>query len=93
MTTSKGTIQGYNCQTASDEKHQIVIAAQAVGVGQDQTALKPMIEEIKNQLSTIKVEPGKVIDEWVFDVIRDNDPAKSIKQIRAKAIYHKGTEH
>jgi transposase len=50
MTTSKGTIQGYNCQTASDELHQIVVAAEAFGVGQDQSLLKPMIEEIKKQL-------------------------------------------
>jgi hypothetical protein len=35
MTTSKGTIQGDNCQTASDEKHQIVIATDAVGIGQN----------------------------------------------------------
>ena len=61
MTTSKGTIQGYNCQTASDEKHQIVIAAQAVGVGQDQTALKPMIEEIKNQLGESVLSKGALL--------------------------------
>ena len=51
MTTSKGTIQGYNCQTASDELHQIVIYAEATGVGSDQSALKPMIEGIRKNLS------------------------------------------
>jgi hypothetical protein len=61
MTTSKGTIQGYNCQTASDEKHQIVIAAQATGVGQDQTALKPMIEEIKYQLGKSVLSKGALL--------------------------------
>jgi transposase len=61
MTTSKGTIQGYNCQTASDEKHQIVIAAQAVGVGQDQTALRPMIEEIKFQLGESVLNTGALL--------------------------------
>ena len=35
MTTSKGTIQGYNCQTVADELHQIVVATEAFGVGQD----------------------------------------------------------
>lgn len=61
MTTSKGTIQGYNCQTASDEKHQIVVATQAVGVGQDQTALRPMIEEIKHQLGDTVLNNGTLL--------------------------------
>lgn len=50
MTTSKGTIQGYNCQTVSDEKHQIVIATEACGVGQDQSLLKPMVDHIRKNL-------------------------------------------
>ena len=50
MTTSKGTIQGYNGQTASDEKHQIIIATQAYGIGQDQSLLKPMIDNIRAEL-------------------------------------------
>lgn len=50
MTTSKGTKQGCNRQTVSDELHQIVVATEAFGVGQDQSLLKPMVEEIKNQL-------------------------------------------
>jgi len=61
MTTSKGTIQGYNCQTASDEKHQIVVATQAIGVGQDQTALKPMIDEIKYQLGDAVLNGGALL--------------------------------
>lgn len=47
MDTSKGTIQGVNCQTAVDEKYQVVVAAEAFGVGQDQTLLEPMIEHIR----------------------------------------------
>lgn len=50
MTTSKGTIQGYNCQTVSDEKYQIVVASEAFGVGQDQSLLKPMVEKVKQYL-------------------------------------------
>ena len=50
MTTSKGTIQGYNCQTVADELHQIVVATEAFGVGQDQSLLKPMIEQIRENL-------------------------------------------
>ena len=50
MTTSKGTIQGYNCQTVADELHQIVVATEAFGVGQDQSLLNPMIEQIRENL-------------------------------------------
>lgn len=50
MTTSKGTIQGYNCQTVSDEKHQIIIATECFGVGPDQTLLRPMVDKIKENL-------------------------------------------
>ena len=50
MTTSKGTIQGVACVTASDEKHQIIINAQAFGQGQEQSTLKPMVEGIRTQL-------------------------------------------
>lgn len=50
MTMSKGTIQGFNCQAAADELHQIVIHAEAFGVGQDQSTLKPMIEGIRKNL-------------------------------------------
>jgi transposase len=48
MTTSKGTIQGMTCVTAADDKHQIIIEAQAYGVGQEQVTLKPMVEKIKD---------------------------------------------
>ena len=47
MTTSKGTIQGMTCVTAADDKHQIIIEAQAYGYGQEQATLKPMVEKIK----------------------------------------------
>ena len=47
MTTSKGTIQGMACVTAADEKHQVIVHAQAFGMGQEQATLKPMIEGIK----------------------------------------------
>ena len=49
-TTSKGTIQGYNCQTVSDEKHQVVVATECFGVGADQALLQPMVEHIQSNL-------------------------------------------
>ncbi len=51
MTTSKGTIQGMAFVTAADEKHQIIISAKGFGMGQEQATLKPIIEDIKANLS------------------------------------------
>lgn len=48
MTTSKGTIQGYNGVAAVDKKHQIIIDAQAFGEGQEHHTLKPIIENIQS---------------------------------------------
>jgi len=49
MTTSKGTIQGYNGVAAVDKKHQIVIEAQAFGAGAEYHTLKPMLDAIKSR--------------------------------------------
>ena len=35
MTTSKGTIQGYNGVASVDKKHQVIVDAQAFGEGQE----------------------------------------------------------
>jgi len=61
MTTSKGTIQGYNCQTASDEQHQIIIATEAFGVGQDQSLLQPMIDNINFHLGQEAFNPTTLL--------------------------------
>jgi transposase len=49
MTTSKGTIQGYNGVAAADKKHQIIIDAQAFGAGQEHHTLQPVLETIKDR--------------------------------------------
>jgi transposase len=49
-TTSKGTIQGYNCQTASDERYQVVVATECFGIGADQSLLQPMVESIRENM-------------------------------------------
>ena len=45
MATSKGVIQGYAAQAAVDSAHQIIIAADVIGSGSEQTMLLPMIEQ------------------------------------------------
>lgn len=55
MKTSHGVLQGYNGQAMVDDKHQIIISAEAFGDGQDSGNFKPMIE---NTLTNMK-EIGK----------------------------------
>ena len=47
MTTSKGTIQGFNSVTSADKKRQVIIDAQVVGSGQEHQVLQPVLNAIK----------------------------------------------
>ncbi len=55
MTTSKGTIQGYNGVATVDKKHQIVIDAQAFGAGPEQPTLQPILKVIKERYNRLKI--------------------------------------
>ncbi|TAL29591.1 MAG: transposase [Spirochaetes bacterium] len=45
--TSKGVIQGYNGMALADDKHQVVVAAEAFGNGQEYELLKPLVSTAK----------------------------------------------
>ncbi|MCP3901859.1 MAG: transposase [Desulfobacteraceae bacterium] len=53
MTTSKGTIQGYNGIATSDDKHQIILQASTYGSVGEQQTLQPSIEAVKEQLEKL----------------------------------------
>jgi len=53
MTTSKGTIQGYNGIAINDDKHQIILQAQTWGSVGEQQTLKPAVEQLKQQLNNL----------------------------------------
>nr|WP_245008152.1 transposase [Pseudoalteromonas piscicida] len=53
MTTSKGTIQGYNGIAINDDKHQIILQAQAWGSVGEQQTLQPAVEQLKRQLEKL----------------------------------------
>jgi transposase len=55
MTTSKGTIQGYNGLATVDKKHQIIIDAQAFGEGQEHHTLQPITEAIKDRFERLGI--------------------------------------
>ena len=44
MKSSRGVIQGYNGQAMVDDKHQVIVHAEAFGEGNEQHLLKPMID-------------------------------------------------
>ena len=53
LTTSHGVLQGYNANAIVDEKHQIIVHAEAFGKGGDSTHMGPMLEGAKNKLEAI----------------------------------------
>ena len=55
MTTSKGTIQGYNGVATVDKKHQIIIDAQAFGEGQEHHVLQPVLENVKDRFQRLGI--------------------------------------
>ena len=47
MKTSKGVIQGYTGVAAVDDRHQVIMHAEAHGSGAEQPTLIPMIEAVR----------------------------------------------
>ena len=55
MTTSKGTIQGYNGIATVDREHQIIIDAEAIGEGQEHHVFQPVLKRIKSRCQRFSV--------------------------------------
>jgi transposase len=53
MKTSHGVVQGYDGVAAVDNKHQIIVHAEAFGQAQEHDLLEPMIEGARNNMATI----------------------------------------
>jgi len=60
MKTGHGVIQGYVGVAAVDNKHQIVIAAEAFGQAQEHDLLEPMINHVKTHLGSTYIEETKL---------------------------------
>jgi transposase len=56
MPTSHGVIQGYNGVAMTDAKHQVVVAAEAFGEGQEHGLLLPMVETTRENFEAIGEE-------------------------------------
>jgi transposase len=55
MMTSHGVIQGYNGQALVDNKHQVIVHAEAFGNGQDFAHLTPMLDGAKDNVKATPV--------------------------------------
>ena len=55
MTTSKGTIQGYNGLATADKKHQIIVDAQAFGEGQEHHTLQPILTTLQDRFTRLGI--------------------------------------
>jgi hypothetical protein len=53
MPSSHGVVQGYNATAAVDEKHQVIVHAEAFSEGTDQSLLTPMIEGIRENFKEL----------------------------------------
>lgn len=53
MSTSHGTIQGYNAQAVVDDKHQIIVAGLASGEGNDNGQVSVLLPILKQNLKTL----------------------------------------
>jgi transposase len=61
MATGKGVIQGYTGVAVVDEKHQVIVEAQAHGVGQEQELLVPVVvavQALRADATVITAEAG-----------------------------------
>lgn len=104
MMTSKGAIQGMAFVTAADEKHQIIVNAQAFGMGQEQATLTPMIEGIRKNLGDDIFQPSVVLtadtgfssetnmkylfDEKINAIVPDNQFRKRDPLFAESALYN-----
>ena len=60
MKTSHGVIQGYVGVTAVDDKHQVIISAEAFGQCQEHDLLEPIVQGVKDNLGEDYIESAKL---------------------------------
>ena len=53
MKTSRGVIQGYNGVAVVDDKHQVIVHAEAFGASQEHDLLEPMVEGTRENFAQL----------------------------------------
>ncbi len=78
MATNKGVIQGYAAQAAVDSAHQVIVAADVIGSGSEQTMLLPLIEQsqpLSGEHTLITADAGYHSDANVLALKERGTPA------------------
>ena len=86
MTTSKGTIQGYNGVAAVDKKHQVVIEAQAFGSGQEQHTLELVLSEVADRYNRLRINENIYADGTIITADTGFANEANMKYLKEKGI-------
>jgi hypothetical protein len=62
MLTSKGVVQGYNGIAMVDSEHQVIVAAEAFGSGQEHELFAPVLEQAEKTISQLTGERKPLSD-------------------------------
>jgi transposase len=85
MTTSHGVLQGFNGLAVADDRHQIVVHAEARGSGQEAHLLTPIIEAVRENFEAIGSE-GDVFDKTQLTADSGYHSAKSVEEVEASGV-------
>jgi len=85
MVTSHGIVQGYNAQALVDDKHQIILHAEAFGNAQDHDNLQPMLEGAKENLQSIG-QPGDYFMDKKFTADSNYYNRKNLEKCEAEKL-------
>jgi transposase len=98
MATSKGVIQGYTGVAAVDDRHQIIVEAQAHGTGSEQELLLPVVDAtaaIRTAQTLMTADAGyhsaanlkALAEQQIPALIADNGMRKRDERFRDQAKY------
>ncbi len=88
MATAKGVIQGYTAVAAVDDRHQIIVAAQAHDSGHEQAVLLPVIEQtaqVRNDQTLVTADAGYHSKDNLKLLYEGNIPAPDRRRPDAQA--------
>ena len=66
LKSSRGVIQGYNALAISDDKHQIIVSADAVGRNDERPSLIPMVEKTRDNFPKDPFKTAKLAGDSGF---------------------------
>lgn len=85
MPCAHGVIQGYNGIAAVDSKHQVIVAAEAFGQGQEKALLKPMLEGMRENFSRMG-ETRDVLGEAVLVADNGYHSEENVRMVMEEGI-------